>query len=49
MDDQTARFGCERETLSKMNLLHRLIGKKEPLVEYEEVLKKKLINDMLSN
>lgn len=37
-----------KERLSKMNLLDRLIGKKEPRVEYEEALKKKLINDMFS-
>ncbi|CAN6901438.1 unnamed protein product, partial [Brassica oleracea] len=36
-----------KEHLSKMSLLDSLIGKKEPLPEYEESLKKKLINDFL--
>ncbi|KAF2562491.1 hypothetical protein F2Q70_00018711 [Brassica cretica] len=36
-----------KERLSKMSLLDSLIGKKEPLVEYEEALKKKLINDLI--
>ena len=31
-----------KERLSKMRLLDSLIAKKEPLVEYEEALKKKL-------
>ncbi|XP_048624592.1 glutathione S-transferase T3-like [Brassica napus] len=35
-----------KERLSKMSLLDSLIGKKEPLLEYEESLKKKLINDL---
>ncbi|KAL0754627.1 hypothetical protein Bca101_092295 [Brassica carinata] len=35
-----------KEHLSKMSLLDSLIGKKEPLPEYEESLKKKLINDL---
>ena len=35
-----------KERLSKMSLLESLIGKKEPLPEYEEALKKKLINDL---
>ncbi|KAG2283529.1 hypothetical protein Bca4012_052187 [Brassica carinata] len=35
-----------KEHLSKMSLLDSLIGKKEPLLEYEESLKKKLINDL---
>ncbi|XP_013639345.1 PREDICTED: glutathione S-transferase T3-like [Brassica oleracea var. oleracea] len=35
-----------KEHLSKMSLLDSLIGKKEPLLEYEESLKKKLINGL---
>ncbi|XP_013624046.1 PREDICTED: glutathione S-transferase T3-like [Brassica oleracea var. oleracea] len=35
-----------KERLSKMSLLDSLIGKKELLLEYEESLKKKLINDL---
>ncbi|XP_013589562.1 PREDICTED: glutathione S-transferase T2-like [Brassica oleracea var. oleracea] len=35
-----------KEHLSKMSMLDSLIGKKEPLPEYEESLKKKLINDL---
>ncbi|KAF8044912.1 hypothetical protein N665_6030s0002 [Sinapis alba] len=35
-----------KEKLSKMNMLQSLIGKKEPLADYEESLKKKLINDL---
>ncbi|XP_048596425.1 uncharacterized protein LOC125578152 [Brassica napus] len=38
-----------KERLSKMSLLDSLISKKEPLAEYEEALKKKLINDLMSN
>ena len=38
-----------KERLSKMNMLDCFIGKKEPLPEYEEALKKKLINDLFSN
>ena len=39
-----------KERLSKMSLLDSIIAKKtEPLAEYEEALKKKLINDLLSN
>ena len=39
-----------KERLSKMSLLDSLIAKKkEPLAEYEEAIKKKLINDLLSN
>ena len=34
-----------KERLSKMSIL----AKKKPLDEYEEALKKKLINDFLSN
>uniref|UniRef100_A0A0D3BFJ2 Myb-like domain-containing protein n=1 Tax=Brassica oleracea var. oleracea TaxID=109376 RepID=A0A0D3BFJ2_BRAOL len=37
-----------KERLSKMSLLDSLLAKKEPLADYEEALKKKLINDMLS-
>ena len=37
-----------KERLSTMSLLDSLIGKKEPLAEYEEALKKKLINDLMS-
>ncbi|XP_018508590.1 glutathione S-transferase T3-like [Brassica rapa] len=33
-----------KERLSKMRMLESLIGKNEPLAEYEEVLKKNLIN-----
>ena len=38
-----------KERLSKMSLLGSLIGKKEPLAEHEEILKSKLINDLLSS
>ena len=38
-----------KERLSKMSLLDSLLAKKEPLADYEEALKKKLINDMLSS
>ncbi|KAF8116413.1 hypothetical protein N665_0018s0023 [Sinapis alba] len=38
-----------KERLSKMGLLDNLISKKEPLSEYEEALKKKLITDMLGD
>jgi len=38
-----------KERLSKMSLLDSLIGKKEPLAEYEEALEKKLISNLLSN
>ncbi|XP_013594880.1 PREDICTED: glutathione S-transferase T3-like [Brassica oleracea var. oleracea] len=36
-----------KERLSKMRLLYSLIAKKKPLLEYEEALKKKLINELL--
>ena len=36
-----------KEKLSKMSLLDSLLAKKEPLAEYEEALKKKLINDIM--
>ncbi|KAF8061249.1 hypothetical protein N665_1208s0008 [Sinapis alba] len=38
-----------KERLSKMSLLESLIAKKEPLVEYEEALKKQLINALMSS
>ena len=38
-----------KERLSKMSLLDSLIAKKEPLAEYEETLKEKLISDLMSN
>ncbi|KAF8116582.1 hypothetical protein N665_0016s0013 [Sinapis alba] len=38
-----------KERLSKMSLLNNLVAKKEPLAEYEEALKKKLINELLAN
>lgn len=37
-----------KEKLSKMKLLDSLIAKQEPLAEYEEALKKKLINELLA-
>lgn len=37
-----------KERLSGMGLLDRLLAKSEPLLEYEEALKKKLINELLS-
>ena len=37
-----------KERFSKMSLLDSLLAKKEPLADYEEALKKKLINDLLS-
>ncbi|KAL0722068.1 hypothetical protein Bca4012_036667 [Brassica carinata] len=36
-----------KERLSKMKLLESLIAKHEPLPDYEEALKKKLINELL--
>ncbi|KAF3585845.1 hypothetical protein F2Q69_00025552 [Brassica cretica] len=36
-----------KERLSKMKLLDSLVAKKEPLADYEEALKKKLINELL--
>ncbi|KAF8055969.1 hypothetical protein N665_1279s0003 [Sinapis alba] len=36
-----------KEKLSKMKLLDSLIAKQEPLADYEEALKKKLINELL--
>uniref|UniRef100_A0A0D3BGD8 No apical meristem-associated C-terminal domain-containing protein n=1 Tax=Brassica oleracea var. oleracea TaxID=109376 RepID=A0A0D3BGD8_BRAOL len=38
-----------KERLSKMRLLDSLLAKKEPLADYEEALKKKLINELLSS
>ncbi|KAF2536292.1 hypothetical protein F2Q68_00022669 [Brassica cretica] len=38
-----------KERLSKMKLLDSLIAKVQPLAEYEEALKKKLINELFSN
>ncbi|KAF8093017.1 hypothetical protein N665_0393s0018 [Sinapis alba] len=38
-----------KERLSKMSLLESLIAKKEPLAEYEEALKKQLINALMSS
>ncbi|KAG2266635.1 hypothetical protein Bca52824_073714 [Brassica carinata] len=38
-----------KERLSKMKLLDRLLAKVEPLDEYEETLKQKLINELVSN
>uniref|UniRef100_A0A0D3BTZ1 Myb-like domain-containing protein n=1 Tax=Brassica oleracea var. oleracea TaxID=109376 RepID=A0A0D3BTZ1_BRAOL len=37
-----------KEKLSKMKLLESLIAKPEPLADYEEALKKKLITDLLA-
>ncbi|KAF8088143.1 hypothetical protein N665_0550s0003 [Sinapis alba] len=37
-----------KERLSKLGLLDRLLAKTEPLPEYEECLKKKLINELFS-
>ena len=41
-----ADLAC-KEMLSKMSLLDRLIAKEGPLNECEEVLKKKLIDELL--
>jgi len=38
-----------KERLSKMKLLECLVAKQEPLAEYEEVLKKKLIDELISS
>lgn len=38
-----------KERLSKMGILGNLISKKEPLFEYEEALKQKLITEMLGD
>lgn len=37
-----------KENLSRMSILNALIAKKEPLADYEEALKKKLISDMFN-
>ncbi|KAF2537653.1 hypothetical protein F2Q68_00019051 [Brassica cretica] len=36
-----------KEKLSKMNLLESLVAKQVPLADYEEALKKKLINELM--
>ena len=36
-----------KENISKMRLLDTLIAKQDPLADYEEALKKKLITDLL--
>ncbi|KAF2588059.1 hypothetical protein F2Q70_00040174 [Brassica cretica] len=38
-----------KDRLSKMSILEALIAKKEPLADYEEALKKKLISDLMFN
>ena len=38
-----------KEKLSKMKLLDSLLAKTEPLLDYEEALKKKLVTELLSN
>ncbi|KAF3528434.1 hypothetical protein DY000_02042394 [Brassica cretica] len=38
-----------KERLSKMKLLDSLIAKQEPLADYEEALKKKLIDELMTN
>lgn len=38
-----------KERLKKMSLLDKLLAKTEPLADYEETLKKNLINDLWSN
>uniref|UniRef100_A0A0D3CYD7 Uncharacterized protein n=1 Tax=Brassica oleracea var. oleracea TaxID=109376 RepID=A0A0D3CYD7_BRAOL len=38
-----------KKRLSKMKLLDSLIAKPEPLAAYEEGLKKKLIDELMSN
>ncbi|KAF2581816.1 hypothetical protein F2Q68_00003252 [Brassica cretica] len=38
-----------KERLSKMKLLDSLIAKQDPLPDYEEALKKKLINKLMSD
>ncbi|KAF3607682.1 hypothetical protein DY000_02046156 [Brassica cretica] len=37
-----------KERLSQLSLLDRLLAKTEPLAEYEEALKKNLINELFS-
>lgn len=36
-----------KERVTKMKLLDSLLAKNEPVAEYEEALKKKLINELL--
>ncbi|KAG2265676.1 hypothetical protein Bca52824_072755 [Brassica carinata] len=38
----------QKEKLSKIKLLDSLLAKQEPLADYEEALKKKLINELLA-
>ncbi|KAG2293423.1 hypothetical protein Bca52824_040092 [Brassica carinata] len=38
----------QKEKLSKMKLLDSLLAKQKPLADYEEALKKKLINELLA-
>ena len=38
-----------KERLSKIKLLDSLIGKQGPLADYEEALKKKLVDELMSN
>ncbi|KAF3553876.1 hypothetical protein F2Q69_00017876 [Brassica cretica] len=38
-----------KDKLSRMRLLESLLAKKEPLAEYEEALKKKIISDIMFN
>uniref|UniRef100_A0A0D3C5T0 No apical meristem-associated C-terminal domain-containing protein n=1 Tax=Brassica oleracea var. oleracea TaxID=109376 RepID=A0A0D3C5T0_BRAOL len=38
-----------KDKLSRMRLLESLLAKKEPLTEYEEALKKKIISDIMFN
>ncbi|KAF2552918.1 hypothetical protein F2Q68_00036442 [Brassica cretica] len=38
-----------KERLSKMKLLDSLLGKQEPLQDYEEAPKQKLITELMSN
>ncbi|KAF2560663.1 hypothetical protein F2Q70_00016456 [Brassica cretica] len=40
---------AKKDRLTKMRLLESLLAKKEPLDDYEEALKKKLIIECLSN
>ena len=36
-----------KEKISKMKLLESLVAKQVPLADYEEALKKKLINELM--
>ncbi|XP_013632964.1 PREDICTED: glutathione S-transferase T3-like [Brassica oleracea var. oleracea] len=40
---------AQKERLHKLSLLDSLVARKEPLAEYEETLKKKLISDLMFN